>query len=91
MRRALIALAVGALATAACGRSAPHVYPETARAEFDRSCPPDNAVCGCTWDEITRALPHDEYEAALSRFDETGNMDPRITRARATCLERAAR
>jgi hypothetical protein len=77
-----------ALLLAACGQSAPNPYPADARTRFDASCPPESQVCVCTWDNITRAMPYDEYEAALSRFRETGSMDPRITRARTTCLER---
>jgi hypothetical protein len=42
----------------------------------------------CTWEEITRAMTYEEYEAALVRFRETGNMEPKVTRARTTCIER---
>lgn len=87
MRSGFIAL-VGAAILAACGPSAPHPYPEAAQARFEASCPSNSAVCVCTWDNITRAMPHEEYEAALARFRETGLMDPRITRARTSCVER---
>jgi len=87
MRRALIALS-GAAVLTACGQGAPNPYPEAARARFEVSCPSDSAVCTCTWDRLTRTLTHEEYEAALARFRETGNMDPRVTRARTYCIER---
>jgi predicted small lipoprotein YifL len=76
------------LSVAACGQSAPHPYPAEAKTRFDQSCPPDSAVCTCTWDGITRSVAYEDYEAALQHFRETGNMDPRITRARTSCLER---
>jgi hypothetical protein len=87
MRRGLIALC-GAAVLAACGPSAPNPYPEAARARFETSCPSASAVCTCTWDQLTRTLTYEEYDAALARFRETGNMDPRITRARTKCIER---
>ncbi len=90
MRRALIALS-GAAALAACGERAPNSYPEAARARFEVSCPSESAVCTCTWDRLTRTLTYEEYEAALARFRETGNMDPRVTRARTKCIERHPR
>ena len=86
MRWGLFTLA-GAMVLAACAEPAPNPYPEVARASFDQSCPPESAVCACTWDQITRALSYDEYEAALSRFRETGQMEPKVTRARTQCLE----
>jgi hypothetical protein len=85
VRSCLCALA---LMLAACGQSAPNPYPAEAKTRFDQSCPPQSAVCTCTWEGITRAMPYEEYEAALQRFRETGNMDPRVTRARTRCLER---
>jgi hypothetical protein len=85
--RGLIALC-GAAVLAACGQAAPNVYPEEARAHFETSCPSDSAVCTCTWEEITRTVTYEEYEAALARFRETGLMEPRITRARTKCIER---
>jgi hypothetical protein len=33
-------------------------------------------------------MTHDEYEAALARFRETGLMEPKVTRARTQCIER---
>ncbi len=87
MRRAHYALLAGAVALTACGQSAPNPYPEAARTRFEASCPPDSAVCVCTWDKITRAMTYEEYEAALARFRETGNMEPRVTRARTQCIE----
>ena len=79
---------VAALALTACGPGAPNPYPEAARASFEQSCPPESAVCACTWDRITRALTYEEYEATLETFRTDGRMDPRVTRVRTTCLER---
>ena len=88
MRRAIAGL-FGAVLLAACGSEpAPNPYPQSAQERFEVSCPSDSAVCVCTWDKITRSITYEEYEAALSRFRETGLMDPRITRARTQCLER---
>jgi hypothetical protein len=75
------------VALAACGEAAPNPYPAAAHARFEVSCPSDSAVCVCTWDKLTRTLTYEEYEAALQRFRETGNMDTRVTRARTQCLE----
>jgi hypothetical protein len=86
MRWAQFALS-GALFLAACGPAAPHPYPADAKARFDASCPPEDKVCACTWDKITRTLSYEEYQAALTRMRERGNMDPRVTRARGACLE----
>jgi predicted small lipoprotein YifL len=86
MRLALAAAA--ALALTACGERAPHPYPASAQAHFAQSCPPESAVCTCTWDEITRSVTYEDYEAALAHFRETGLMEPRITRARTKCIER---
>ncbi|GIK51019.1 MAG: hypothetical protein KJZ75_14170 [Hyphomonadaceae bacterium] len=72
----------------ACGQSAPHPYPDQARTRFERSCPRDSVVCVCTWEEITRTVAYEDYEAALQRFRAEGRMDPRITRARTKCIER---
>lgn len=84
MRLALSA----ALLLAACGGDAPNAYPAAAKARFEASCPPESAVCACTWENITRALTYEDYEAALARFRDTGLMEPEITRARTRCLER---
>lgn len=86
--RTRILLALGStLILVACGEPAPNPYPASAQTRFEASCPPESAVCSCTWDKITRTLTHEEYEAALERFRESGLMDPRITRARTQCLE----
>jgi hypothetical protein len=88
MQRGLIALV--ALGLAACGQAQgePNIYPQAAQAQFEASCPSENAVCTCTWDKLTRTLTYEEYEAALTRFRETGLMEPRVTRARTACVER---
>lgn len=79
---------IAAFLLTACGQPAPHPYPAEARTHFEQSCPPESAVCVCTWDQITRTMTHEEYEEALSHFRETGLMEPRVTRARTHCLER---
>lgn len=84
MRPAFLA----ALLVAACGGAAPNPYPAAAKARFEASCPPESQVCVCTWDEITRAMTYEDYEAALARFREAGLMDPRVTRVRTRCLEK---
>jgi hypothetical protein len=73
---------------AACGHSEPNPYPARARTQFEATCPLQDPVCACTWDQITRRISYEEYEAALGRYREEGLMDPRITRARTRCLER---
>ncbi len=87
MRTRILSL-MAVLTLAACSAGAPNEYPAEARAQFEASCPPASAVCTCTWDNLTRTLTYEEYEAALSRFRDEGLMDPRITRARTRCLER---
>lgn len=87
MRTAFLVL-WGALIASACAPRAANPYPEAARVSFEATCPPQSAVCACTWDRLTRTLTHEEYEAALRRFQETGQMEPRVTRARTYCLER---
>jgi len=77
-----------ALLAAGCGQRAPNPYPESARMQFEASCPADSGLCTCTWDRITRTMTHEEYEAALARYREDGLMEPKITRARTQCLER---
>lgn len=79
---------IAVLALSACGGGAPNEYPAEARSHFEASCPPESAVCACTWDKLTRTLTYEEYEAALTRFRDEGLMDPRVTRARTQCLER---
>lgn len=86
MNRLMILAA--ALALAACGQGAANVYPAEAKAAFEQSCPPQSAVCACTWDGITRAMTYEEYQAALERFRNEGLMEPRVTSARTHCLER---
>lgn len=87
MRRAFAAL-LGLGMLVACSERAINPYPQSAQERFLMSCPPESAVCTCTWDKITRTLTYEEYEAALARFRETGLMEPRITRARTQCIER---
>lgn len=87
MRWALAAL-MGVTMLAACGAREPNVFPQSARMRFNMSCPPENAACVCTWERITRAVTYEEYEAALTRFRETGLMDTRLTRAKTQCVER---
>ncbi|HCK83057.1 MAG TPA: hypothetical protein DHW63_00585 [Hyphomonadaceae bacterium] len=86
MRLGLI-IVLGSIALAACGQGAPNAYPQEARTHFESTCPPESEVCVCTWERITRAMPYEEYEAALARMRERGLMDPRVTRARGWCLE----
>lgn len=88
MRLELVVLAALALAACGGGPKEPHPYPPAAQAQFYANCPADNPQCVCTWDAITRAVTHEEYEAALARFREQGLMDPRITRARTGCVGR---
>ncbi|MDX2274844.1 MAG: hypothetical protein NW206_05275 [Hyphomonadaceae bacterium] len=71
-----------------CGAKPAHDYPQTARAQFEQSCPAGDPVCACTWERLTQSLPHEEYEAALERYRTEGLMDPRVTRARTHCIER---
>lgn len=86
--RVRLLLALGSmLSLFACGEPAPNPYPTSAQARFEASCPPESAVCACTWDKLTRTLTYEEYEVALTRFREEGLMDPRITRARTQCIE----
>lgn len=75
------------MALPGCGQSAAHEFPASARARFEQSCPAGDPVCECTWDHVTRAMTHEEYEAALERYNSEGLMDPRVTRARTYCLE----
>jgi hypothetical protein len=87
MRSGFIAL-VGLTLLAACGEAEPHPYPAAAQTRFEASCPSTSAVCRCTWERITVAVTHEEYEAAMARFRAEGLMDPRLTRARTQCIER---
>ena len=81
---------IASVSMSACGAQATHPYPEKARASFTRTCTAGDAVCECIWGKITRAMPFEEYEAALDRYDQEGLMDPRISAARTECLERHA-
>ncbi|MBI1250472.1 MAG: hypothetical protein GC189_03260 [Alphaproteobacteria bacterium] len=83
MRSCLVAL----LALAACSGHAAHAYPEAERTAFAQSCSGSEEFCACAWDGLTRAMTVDEYHAALTRFQDTGLMDPRIVRVRAQCRE----
>lgn len=85
MRLLLLAL----LAPLCACEGAPHDYPARTAAAFHRTCPAGDPVCDCTWDKITRAMPAEEYDAALARFQREGLMDPRVTHARTECLDRA--
>jgi hypothetical protein len=87
MRSAFVAVCA-ALLMAGCGQHEPYEYPAAAHAQFAASCPPSSKVCVCTWDQITRAMTYEDYQAALSRYNERGLMDPRVTHARTICLER---
>ncbi len=86
MRSPLIAIA--ALLLAGCGQGAPNPYPESARVSFNATCPADEPFCTCFWDRVTRTMTHEEYEAAMQRYSETGLMEPKVTRARLQCRER---
>jgi hypothetical protein len=33
-------------------------------------------------------MKYEDYQAAMERYNSRGLMDPRVTRARTTCLER---
>lgn len=70
-----------------CGEAPAHPYPAVAQAQFHASCPQGDPVCVCTWDQITRAMTYEDYQAALETFRTDGTMDPRITRARTHCIE----
>ncbi len=77
---------LASVVTAACAASEPNPYPASAQAEYNRTCPAEDAVCACTWDKITRAMTYEQYDAAVERFRVEGLMDPAITRARGACL-----
>lgn len=78
---------VGAGLAAGCGAS-PNEYPASAKTTFNRTCPAGTPLCDCTWDHIIRAMPYEDYQAAMTRFRREGLMDPRLTRARTQCVER---
>ncbi len=89
MRKMITAslLTFGTLAFAACGGGAPNPYPAGAQAQFHASCPANDPVCTCEWDQITRTLTYEQYNAAIETFRSEGTMDPHITRAKTHCLE----
>ena len=88
MRAIIACLAIGgALMGAGCTKPEPHPYPAAAQAQFNASCPANDAVCVCTWDQVTRSMTYEDYQAALETFRTDGTMDPRITRARTHCIE----
>lgn len=90
MRSRAYALLFALCAASAC-ENAPHEYPAAAQSEFHGRCPADNPVCVCTWEKITRAMPYEEYEAAMARFRDEGLMDPKLTRISVKCREEAPR
>ena len=88
LKRMLLCVATGAaLLTSGCGQPPPHPYPAAAEAQFHVSCPAGDPVCECTWDQITRTMTYEDYQAAVETFRTDGTMDPRITRARTHCIE----
>jgi len=87
MRSAFFAVCAAVL-MAGCGQHEPYDYPASAHAMFAASCPSSSKVCVCTWDQITRSMTHEEYQAALTRYNERGLMDPKVTHARTVCIER---
>lgn len=87
MRSAFVAVFT-AILLASCGQHAAYDYPAAAHAQFASSCPASSKLCVCTWDEITRSMPYEQYQAALTRYNERGLMDPKITHARTICIER---
>lgn len=77
-----------ALALLGCGKSGTHEYPPAYQAEFNQHCPADNPMCACMWEEITKAMTAEDYQAATERFRAEGLMHHKITRARTLCRER---
>lgn len=86
MRATAMLIATLAAGLAACA-PAPNPYPDAVRSRFAATCPLGDPRCACTWDQITRTLTAEEYQAALVRFRHDGLMDPRITHARTYCVE----
>lgn len=74
-----------ALMLAACAEKPAYEYPPEARAPFAKACPTGNPECDCTWEKITRAMPHAEFEAVMARYLKEGVMDRRITIASTEC------
>lgn len=71
----------------ACGEAPAHEFPEADHQSFARSCPTGEPKCDCSWDHIIHSMTAEEYEAAMERYVREGLMDPRLTRARAACLD----
>ena len=86
MRATAMLVAALAAGLIACARE-PNPYPDSARARFAITCRLTDPVCACTWDQVTRTLTYEEYQAALVRFRHDGLMDPRITHAHTYCVE----
>ena len=74
-----------ALALAACGAKPAYEYPPDARARFAEGCPTGKPECDCMWDEITRTMTPEKFDAAMTRFKEQGLMEPELTAARLEC------
>ncbi|KAF0181746.1 MAG: hypothetical protein FD124_2237 [Alphaproteobacteria bacterium] len=70
---------------AACSERPVHEFPSETRARFAEACPTGEPECDCMWDEITREMTPEEFDAAMTRFDEKGLMDPRLTQTRHDC------
>ena len=83
MRCAILAL----LLMVGCGAKPANEFPDSAHAVFARSCPAGEPKCDCAWDKITHTMTDPEYEAAMERFAQEGLMDPRLTAARAACID----
>jgi hypothetical protein len=82
-----LVLGAALLALSGCGQSAAFEYPETARDSFASTCPTGDRQCDCAWEQITKTMSYEQYEAALTRFREEGLMEPQLVRAREACLE----
>ena len=85
--RMLVMAAASLLALSSCGQGEAHAFPAAAHTQFEQTCPATSDRCCCTWEQITRTMTYEDYEAALDRYATEGLMDPRITRARTHCLE----
>ena len=84
MRAILLALCL----LAACSAPPAHEFPAEDSALFAQGCPTGKPECDCMWDEITRTMTPDDFEAAMTRFESEGLMDPRLTKARFHCREK---
>jgi len=74
---------------AACSAPPAHEFPEQDHQMFAQGCPTGKPECDCMWDEISRTMTPDEFEASMTRFEEKGLMDPRLTKARFHCREKS--